>query len=163
MQAIGQRINSGIVGYVSLLVENVFVITPDIRPVTSICHIPTLQGVEKTCSPGASADLERKPHETSKGYEAMYPAPCEEEARDWREEKDRELSPSGAPKPLGSPGRDLTLGLPATWIFFLPHTAAVGLCGGHWGPLPDVWAADEIKQLSPNLGLPRSCFLSSVS
>ena len=34
-----------------LFVENVFVInTPDTPPVTCICYIPALQGVEKTCS-----------------------------------------------------------------------------------------------------------------
>lgn len=40
-----------------LLVEKFFVInTPDTQPVTSICYILTLQGVEKNCYPsGASA------------------------------------------------------------------------------------------------------------
>lgn len=109
-----------------LLVEKFFVInTPDTQPVTSICHIPTLQGVDKTCyPPGASALSERKPHETSKGGEAVCRAPCE----------DRLGTVAGAGRCLFSrlpqapqlPREGLSaLGLPAALIFFLAHIAAV--------------------------------------
>lgn len=66
---------------------------------------------------------------TSKGYEAVCGAPCEDKVKLLREQEDS--SSPGFSKPLGSPGRDFALGLPAALIFFLAPIAGVVMCGGH--------------------------------
>ncbi|KAF6317463.1 hypothetical protein mRhiFer1_008516 [Rhinolophus ferrumequinum] len=78
---------------------------------------------------------------TSKGYEAGCGAPCEDKMRLLREQE--ASSSPGFSKPLGSPGRDFALGLPAALIFFLAHIAGVVMSEGRRPSCPDVWADDE--------------------